>query len=183
MGFRKGTAVSLVVLMMVGMLQFAHAGSAKEQKAEAAALAWLKLVDNGEYAASWDDAAAYFKNAISKKKWEQSLSAVRKPLGDMRSRKLKSATYVTRLPGAPDGEYVVIQFDTSFQNKDSAVETVHPDEGQRRKMESVRILHQVGRRPLIEPGVRISRIRISTKRWPEAMHREPIKKGSFAHER
>jgi hypothetical protein len=30
------------------------------------------------------------------------------------------------LPGAPDGEYVVIQFETSFENKKSAIETVTP---------------------------------------------------------
>lgn len=33
-------------------------------------------------------------------------------------------TYSTTLPGAPDGEYVVILYDTSFENKKSAVETV-----------------------------------------------------------
>jgi hypothetical protein len=30
------------------------------------------------------------------------------------------------LPGAPDGEYVVIQFESSFEKKKSAVETVTP---------------------------------------------------------
>lgn len=44
----------------------------------------------------------------------------------MQSRKLKSATYTKTLPGAPDGEYVVIQYDSSFVNKKSAVETVTP---------------------------------------------------------
>ena len=34
--------------------------------------------------------------------------------------------YTTNLPGAPDGEYVVIQYKTSFQNKASAIETVTP---------------------------------------------------------
>ena len=34
--------------------------------------------------------------------------------------------YQTSLPGAPDGQYVVIQFKTSFENKRSAVETVTP---------------------------------------------------------
>jgi hypothetical protein len=37
-----------------------------------------------------------------------------------------SASYQTSLPGAFDGEYVVIQFETSFENKKSAVETVTP---------------------------------------------------------
>ena len=41
-------------------------------------------------------------------------------------RTLKSKQYATELPGAPDGRYVVIQFETSFANKRSAVETVTP---------------------------------------------------------
>lgn len=32
----------------------------------------------------------------------------------------------TSLPGAPDGEYVVIQFETSFEKKKSSLETVTP---------------------------------------------------------
>jgi hypothetical protein len=33
---------------------------------------------------------------------------------------------MTELPGAPDGEYVVFQFDTQFEHKRAAVETVTP---------------------------------------------------------
>ena len=33
---------------------------------------------------------------------------------------------MTSMPGAPDGEYVVIQYSTNFQNKKSAIETVTP---------------------------------------------------------
>jgi hypothetical protein len=40
------------------------------------------------------------------------------------SRKLSSARNARSLPGAPDGNYVVMQFDTNFSNKKSAVETV-----------------------------------------------------------
>jgi hypothetical protein len=29
-------------------------------------------------------------------------------------------------PGAPDGEYVVIQFETSFEKKKSSIETITP---------------------------------------------------------
>jgi len=39
---------------------------------------------------------------------------------------VKSSEYRTTLPGAPDGEYVVIQFDSSFEHKESALETVTP---------------------------------------------------------
>jgi hypothetical protein len=39
---------------------------------------------------------------------------------------LKAKNFATSLPGAPDGEYVIIQFATSFENKTSAVETITP---------------------------------------------------------
>jgi len=97
-----------------------------EAEAQKAAEQWLALVDAGKFAESWDTAAAYFKGAVSKDQWQGSMVAMRKPLGDLVSRKLKTAKYAKTLPGAPDGEYVVLQFDTSFANKKTAVETITP---------------------------------------------------------
>ena len=54
------------------------------------------------------------------------MQSTRQPLGASLSRKFISKRYLTSLPGAPDGEYVVILFAASFQNKQSAVETVTP---------------------------------------------------------
>ena len=116
--------LALTVLIASGI---ALGGSApKEEAAVAAAQMWLTTVDKGKYAESWQEAAAYFKEAINQRRWGQSLQAVRKPLGQMVTRKVESAAYKTSLPGAPDGEYVVIRFETSFENKKSAIETVTP---------------------------------------------------------
>ena len=54
------------------------------------------------------------------------MGAFREPLGGVLSRKLKFKQYTNTLPGAPDGEYVVIQYETSFENKESAIETITP---------------------------------------------------------
>ncbi len=97
-----------------------------EAAAQKSAEQWLALVDAGNYAESWKTAAAYFQTAVSQDQWEHTIVAVRKPLGDLVSRQLKSAQYTGSLPGAPDGEYVVLQFNTSFANKKEAVETVTP---------------------------------------------------------
>lgn len=104
----------------------AMANEEKEDKAVEAAKTWLRLIDEGKYAESWETAAVYFKNSLAKDKWEQMLTPVRKPLGKLVSRELKSTTYMESISGAPDGEYVVIQFTTSFENKKSGVETVTP---------------------------------------------------------
>ena len=91
-----------------------------------AAEEWLALIDAGDYGGSWDAAAELSKKAVTKEMWSQSIEAVRSAMGDLLSRSAKSAQYTTSLPGAPDGEYVVIQFSTSFTNKKSAIETVTP---------------------------------------------------------
>ena len=67
-----------------------------------------------------------FKGVVSQQQWLQSMESIRKPLGQNLSRELQSKQYHTSLPGAPDGEYVVIQFASSFSNKKSAIETVTP---------------------------------------------------------
>lgn len=116
--------VSLCLFLSVSVVMAQDSG--KERVAVAAAKKWLTMVDQGKYEESWKEAAQYFKNAVTQDQWRQSLQAVRKPLGNLIFRKVKSRAYMTSLPSAPDGEYVVIQFETSFANKKSAIETVTP---------------------------------------------------------
>jgi hypothetical protein len=111
------------VLLALAVGAAAQAGETEDQAVEAAK-EWLALVDAGEYADSWTEAAEFFRNAVTQAQWEQAVEGVRRPLGAVESRKLKSAQYTTTLPGAPDGQYVVIQFTTTFEHKASAVETV-----------------------------------------------------------
>ncbi len=102
-------------------------GNPKAEKiAVEAASEWLNLIDNGRYAESWDLAAELFKKAVGKETWEKQLNAVREPLGKLISREVIKKGYMTSVPGAPDGEYVLIQYSTSFENKKKAIETVTP---------------------------------------------------------
>jgi hypothetical protein len=95
-------------------------------QAQSAATTWLALTDAAKYGPSWDEASSLFKAAITKANWESALKGARTPLGTLKARKLRAATFTRTVPGAPDGEYVVIQFDTQFENKAAAVETVTP---------------------------------------------------------
>ena len=114
------------MVVLVGLLTVAssQAHGPSTRAAQASAEAWLSLVDNQGYAASWDAAASLFRTAVGQEQWKAAAQAARAPLGPLRSRALKSATYATTLPGAPDGEYVVLQFDATFEQKSAAVETV-----------------------------------------------------------
>jgi hypothetical protein len=98
----------------------------KEQAGQAAALSWLKLIDDGDYAGSWEQAAAHFREAVPKERWIAQVGVVRRPFGAVKSRHALSERFTRSLPGAPDGEYVVVQFSTSFEHKAEATETVTP---------------------------------------------------------
>jgi hypothetical protein len=87
---------------------------------------WLALADANDGASTWDQAAPSFRAAISKGGWSQALGQARQPFGAVKSRKVVSSEVKHSLPGAPDGEYVVIQYDTQFEHKMHAVETVVP---------------------------------------------------------
>ena len=121
---RKRIALLGLAILVLLMGANIHADEASEKAALTSALAWLALADGGKYPETWDQAATYFRNALTKDQWVASLKGGRAPLGRLLSRKLKSKMYTKSLPGAPDGEYVVIMYDTQFENKASAVETV-----------------------------------------------------------
>lgn len=94
--------------------------------AEAAALAWLAQVDAGQYEQSWTSSAAIFRGSVTAADWESKVTPVRAPMGKVLTRTLKSADYKTTMPGLADGEFVVLQYDASFEHKSTAVETITP---------------------------------------------------------
>lgn len=123
MAIRRLASVWALAVILGGT---AWASDKPEDAAQAAADSWLKLVDEEKYEASWDQAARLFKGAVTKDQWKQAAAGVRGPLGKLVSRKVKSREYMEKVPGGPDGKYVVIQYEASFEKKSSAIETVTP---------------------------------------------------------
>lgn len=54
---------------------------------------WLALVDCGKYVESWGKMSPGFRKEVGKRKWKSIMGKIRKPLGRLGSRKLKSAEY------------------------------------------------------------------------------------------
>lgn len=95
-------------------------------KGQETAVAWLDLLDSGEYGASWDQAAYEFRASVSRPEWEAAMRSQRAPLGPVRARRLKWAKYTETLPIPPSGQYVILEYETRFDNRASVVETVTP---------------------------------------------------------
>ncbi len=89
-----------------------------------AAKEWVALLDDHQWEESWRDAAAQFKSKISAAQWTAMVQPIRQPLGAVSSRTIQSTTRASSLPGAPAGDYEVLQFLTNFAKKPGSVETV-----------------------------------------------------------
>jgi len=118
--------IRLLVLTLVVMAGAAllTAQAADTKAAQTAAEAWLALIDNQNYAGSWDAAASGFRARVTRDQWQTAAQGVRMQVGALKSRTLKSANPATNPPGAPAGEYIAFQFDASFEQKSAVVETV-----------------------------------------------------------
>ena len=117
----------LVVLFMVICIGlFASEGPTQQDVkiAQHAAQGWLHLIDTGEIEESWNEAAGIFKEKVTLGQWEKSITEHRTKLGKVIVRELMGGRFTNGLKGFPAGKYVVIRFDTDFENKKEAIETV-----------------------------------------------------------
>jgi uncharacterized protein (TIGR03067 family) len=92
--------------------------AARANKLEAAAKvteAWLKLVDAGDYARSWEQAAPSVRDAVSKQNFVLLYQQAAKKFGKLQARALVSRGF-TELSGSPVGEHVVSTYKSGFEN-------------------------------------------------------------------
>ncbi len=134
---RPRAGLSLVLGVLAGLVGTQLAGaqekamtdsteSAAVEAAKKAAESWLELVDAAEYGKSWAAAASMFKAAVTEGQWEAAVLQARGPFEPMGARQFLGAKYMTELPGAPKGQYVVIQYQVMAADNTKLVETITP---------------------------------------------------------
>lgn len=116
--------IVIVCLLLCG-LSFAQEKEKEkpEKTAQKVAEAWMPIWDAGKYDESYEELSESVKKKIDKKMWFIYWSAIRKPLGKLKSRSLVKAEFIKSLPGLPDQEGVVLEYKSSFETKEEVVET------------------------------------------------------------
>jgi hypothetical protein len=85
-----------------------------------------RLIDDAWHPASWAAAAPLLREGVGPREWDVALRAVRAPLGRCLWRKLRSRATVEGPPGTLRGPYVVIRFESVFERRSRAAETITP---------------------------------------------------------
>jgi hypothetical protein len=98
--------------------------TAEEQAAERQALGFLGYLDHGRFADSYAYTGMLIRAQLDRDSYAKQLEKARSGVGALLSRELMNATYATTLPGAPDGQYVVLNYGANFANRQQAEETV-----------------------------------------------------------
>jgi len=90
----------------------------------AASEKWLALLDAGKVGAAWDVSSAYLKSVVTRQKWIEGISSARKPFGKINKRTAGKFARTHTIPGAPDGDYAILEFDSVYANGKRATEQV-----------------------------------------------------------
>ena len=85
---------------------------------------WLKLLDGKQWAESHQAMSATVNTISSDADWEATVAPVRNTLGELASRTVGEAKRDVILPGMPEGDYGIQQFNARYANHPEAVETV-----------------------------------------------------------
>ena len=119
-------AVLAVMIIISTGTAWAQEGLTRAEAKEAVqiAAAWLKLVDEGKYAESWDRSGSIFKTMITQDRWVDLLNQMRKPLGKLEARSVYVVEAQKNPPRAPAGEYMRLKYNTSFSKRRMTIETV-----------------------------------------------------------
>ena len=121
----KQLATIALAMMFAMPVAAVHAQETDHSKAGvAAAEQWLKLADAGKGPETWSAAGSAFRGAVTTEQWTGMLQGARAPLGELKSRSLANARYTRTLPGAPEADYVVIQYGAVYANRPGVTETV-----------------------------------------------------------
>lgn len=96
----------------------------KAAAATAAAEEFLALIDAEQYDKSWEAASTPLKNKVAQEKWREHLSKARAQVGPLVARQQEKAIYSTSAQDQPDGEYIVLTYESSFKNIEGVTETI-----------------------------------------------------------
>lgn len=115
--------VAIFLLLLYTNTAYAEKSDILE-KVESSARSWLGLVDRGQYTESWGNSSPLLRAKTPETEWIKSLTAIRSSRGTMNTRYIATASTAKSLSGFPDGDYVILQFYTTFTEKGLILETV-----------------------------------------------------------
>ena len=84
---------------------------------------YMTLLDRGQYVEVWNQSSSIFRETVTTEDWVKQVSRLKEPLGKAKTRWQRDVIGQENPANHPPGSYVLINFETGFEN-DEAVETL-----------------------------------------------------------
>jgi len=81
-------------------------------------------LDAGDYSGAWMALDAHARLLKTAQDWQRYQAAIRSAYGPLQQRRFRSLDHRGTYSQHPDGDYVVVCFDSRFADKQAAIETV-----------------------------------------------------------
>lgn len=91
---------------------------------------YVETIDNGQYGETWQSGDVIFKKTVSANEWALALRAARGPLGKVINRTLKDEKPAFNPAGLPQGAYMVVEYNTSFERAPNSGELLTLRQGE-----------------------------------------------------
>ena len=117
----------LIVACLAMILIPLYNQSPDDEKVEQAlpvAVEFLALIDGGKYAESWQSSASLMRDKVARQDWIEKLDKARTLSGGLVQRIQKSASYATEVKDSPEGEYIMLIYESDFQKAEDVSEYV-----------------------------------------------------------
>lgn len=132
-GWRRDNLGTLAVVLCLVIGCSSQQERAQRKAAEALAArvsgSWLTNVNKEDYASAWRSASDYFRGTITLQRWLEEMQGYRKPLGQCLDRSKPSFRHEKELDSVPDGKYIIVEYESRFEKKKKATETIVTNAG------------------------------------------------------
>lgn len=122
MRFRSLLNATLLLLAMLPLSARSEEGG--ETAPAAAATRFVAMLDAGTVDDAWHEFTPLAQIIKSEAQWQHLQQSLRTAYGPLEKRSIRGVTLQSRYAMLPDGHYAIVQFDTVFRNKRSAIETI-----------------------------------------------------------
>lgn len=118
-----------IVLILLLAIPFSRPALAVEDEvstatAAAAAGSFVTLLDAKVPGDAWQMFTPFAQISKPRDQWQELQQTLRTAYGPLEKRTLRGVTLQNRYTMLPDGRFAIVQFDTSFDKKQGAIETV-----------------------------------------------------------
>ncbi len=120
----RTSKIVIITLCLSCLLNFTCSAETFSSQAIAIAETFSTTIDAQNYQAAYQSGSKLLHLTSPEDQWISETERTREVLGTALQRKLKAVKSISTYPGLPDGEYMLVYFETKMERKEKAAEVL-----------------------------------------------------------